>query len=169
MNLPKQETQTPQNINKKLTTLSVFGNWGVSQGLIDNNPFLGMKFSVKKSIHFRKPFTADELRKILNPKIYFEWTINFKHTFRPDRITNQLTYYWVFLIGIFSGMRTNEICQLKCKDIKKNNKIWFMFVEDSEEIKVKTEKTIRKIPVHPQLIELGFIDYVVKRKKKKKL
>ena len=43
-----------------------------------------------------------------------------------------------------------------------------MFVEDSEETKVKIENAIRKIPVHPQLIELGFIDYVVNLKKIKK-
>ncbi len=58
MNLPEEEIQTPQNINKKLTKLSVFVNWGVRQGLIDTNPFLGMKFSVKKSVHSRKPLTS---------------------------------------------------------------------------------------------------------------
>ncbi len=40
-----------------------------------------------------------------------------------------------------------------------------MFVEDSEETRVKTENAIRKVPVHPQLIELGFLDYVVTLKK----
>ena len=43
-----------------------------------------------------------------------------------------------------------------------------MFVEDSEETRVKTENAIRKVPVHPQLIELGFLDYVVTLKKQKK-
>ena len=83
-NLPEKETQTPQNINKRLTTLSVFGNWGVRQGLLVSNPFCGMKFSVKKQSHTRKPFTVDELRKILEPKTYFKWTINFQHKFMPD-------------------------------------------------------------------------------------
>ena len=52
------------------------------------------------------------------------------------------------------------MCQIRVIDIKKVDKIWFMFVEDSEETKVKTENAIRKVPVHPQLIELGFIEYV---------
>ena len=43
-----------------------------------------------------------------------------------------------------------------------------MFVEDSEDTKVKTESSIRKIPVHPQLIDLGFIDYVANLKRRKK-
>ena len=45
---------------------------------------------------------------------------------------------------------------------------WFIFVEDSEETKVKTEKAIRKVPVHPQLIDLGFVDYVTAQKKSKR-
>ena len=83
-------------------------------------------------------------------------------------MNNKLPYYWVFLLGIFSGMRTNEMCQLRLSDLKKVDKIWFMFVEDSENTKVKTESSIRKIPLHPQLIELGVIYYVGKLRKKKK-
>ena len=108
------------------------------------------------------------LRKILKPEKFFKWTINFKHPFRPDRVTNQLPYYWIFPLGIFSGMRTNEMCQLRLSDIKKVNNIWFLHIEDSEEIRVKTESAIRKVPVHPQLIDLGFIDYTTSLKKSKK-
>ena len=43
-----------------------------------------------------------------------------------------------------------------------------MFVEHSEETRVKTESSIRKVPLHPQLIDMGFIDYVGNLKKKKK-
>lgn len=62
MNLSDEETQSPQNINKKLTKLVAFGNWGVRQGILSSNPFSGMKFSVKKQSRSRNPFTADELR-----------------------------------------------------------------------------------------------------------
>ena len=167
-NLPEKETQTLQNINKRLTKLSVFANWGVRQGLIVSNPFSGMKFSVKKQPHSRKPFTAEDLRIILDPETYHKWTINFRHSFMPNRSTHQLPYYWIFLLGIFSGMRTNEMCQLRLIDIKKVENIWFIFVEDSEETRVKTENAIRKVPVHPQLIDIGFIDYVSKLKRSKK-
>jgi integrase len=167
-NLPEKETQTPQNINKRLTKLSVFANWGVRQGLLFSNPFSGMKFSVKKQPHSRKPFTAEDLRIILDPETYHKWTVNFQHKFMPNRSTHQLPYYWIFLLGIFSGMRTNEMCQLRLIDIKKVENIWFIFVEDSEETRVKTENAIRKVPVHPQLIDMGFVDYVSKLKRSKK-
>ena len=168
LNLSQKETQTPQNINKRLSKLSVFGNWGVRQGLLLTNPFSGMKFLVKKQPNRRQPFTTDDLKKILKPETYLNWTINFEHPYKIHKVNNKLPYYWVFLLGIFSGMRTNEMCQLRLSDLKKADKIWFMFVEDSENTKVKTESSIRKIPLHPQLIELGFIDYVGNLRKKKK-
>ena len=168
LNLSQKETQTPQNINKRLSKLSVFGNWGVRQGLLLTNPFSGMKFLVKKQPNRRQPFTTDDLKKILKPETYLNWTINFEHPYKIHKVNNKLPYYWVFLLGIFSGMRTNEMCQLRLSDLKKVDKIWFMFVEDSENTKVKTESSIRKIPLHPQLVELGFIDYVGNLRKKKK-
>ena len=168
LELSQKEIQTPQNINKRITKLSVFGNWGVRQGLLITNPFSGMKFSVKKQPHTRQPFTADELRKIFKPETYLKWTIHFSHPYRKNRVSNQLPYYWIILLGIFSGMRTNEMCQLRLIDIKKQNNIWFIFIEDSEETKVKTENAIRKVPLHPQLIDLGFVDYVTTQKKSKR-
>ena len=168
LKLSQKEIQTPQNINKRITKLSVFGNWGVRQGLLITNPFSGMKFSVKKQPHTRQPFTADELRKIFKPETYLKWTIHFSHPYRKDRVSNHLPYYWIFLLGIFSGMRTNEMCQILLSQVKKEKGIWFIFIEDSEETKVKTENAIRKVPVHPQLIDLGFVDYVTAQKKSKR-
>ena len=171
LNLSQKETQTPQNINKRIGKLSVFANWGVRQGLLITNPFSGMKFLLKKQPNKRQPFNNKDLRIILNPETYFKWTTEFEHPFRKGRAIYNMPYYWIFLVGIFSGMRTNEIAQLRTQDIKKEKNIWFMFVSESEETKVKTENAIRKVPIHPQLTELGFVDYVgnVKRKKKDRI
>ena len=65
-------------------------------------------------------------------------------------------------------MRTNEMCQILLSQVKKEIGIWFIFIEDSEETKVKTQNAIRKVPVHPQLIDLGFVDYETTQKKSKR-
>ena len=159
LNLPEDKTQTPLNINKKLTKLSAFGNWGVKQGLISANPFRDMKLEVKKSRTQRQPFTLAELKKILKPELYLDNTINYSHPiYKSGGVKNGLPYYWVFILGIFSGLRTNEMAQMRLEDIKKESNIWFLHVEESEQTRVKTLNAIRKVPVHPQLIDLGFID-----------
>ena len=169
LNLPDKETQTPQNINKRLTKLSSFGNWGVRQGLLNANPFRDMKLEVKKQLTQSKPFSIADLRDILKPEIYLDWTVNYKHSiYNEGGAKNQMPYYWIFPLGILSGLRTNEMCQLRLSDIRKENGVWFMHVEESEQTRVKTENAIRKVPVHPQLIDLGFIDYVGNLKRKRK-
>ena len=79
-NLPENETQTNQNINKRLTKLTTFGHWCIKQGLISSNPFKDMKLSVRKTPSKKRvPFSVKELREILKPEIYLDWTINYKH------------------------------------------------------------------------------------------
>ena len=79
-NLPENETQTNQNINKRLTKLTTFGHWCIKQGLISSNPFKDMKLSVRKTPPKKRvPFSVKELREILKPEIYLDWTINYKH------------------------------------------------------------------------------------------
>ena len=70
LDLPDKETQTTQNINKRLTKLSSFGNWGVRQGLLNANPFRDMKLEVKRQLSQRQPFSVGDLREILKTKIY---------------------------------------------------------------------------------------------------
>ena len=50
---------------------------------------------------------------------------------------------------------------MRIKDIVKENKVWMISVDESESDKrVKTRSSVRKVPVHPILISLGFIDYI---------
>ncbi len=170
LQLKNLKPQSRGNVNKYLTRLTTFLNFGVSQGYFKENYILGMKvpLSKKEGRKRREPFSPEDLKKILSPKTYLDWTVNFKKitsnqytSFTTVKsVKYQFPYYWSFLIGILSGMRTNEICQLRLEDIIQEKKIWMFKVDESENTRVKTESGIRKVCVHPNLISLGFIDYV---------
>ncbi|WP_288841832.1 site-specific integrase [uncultured Deefgea sp.] len=81
--------------------------------------------------------------------------------------------FWLPHLALFTGARANELCQLNPQcDIRKDTEsgIWFLDItsdsEGHEEIKksVKNRVSRRRVPVHPTLIELGFIDYVAELK-----
>jgi len=57
-------------------------------------------------------------------------------------------------------MRTDETSQLLIGDIIKKENVWMFSIDETEGKSVKTTSSIRKVPVHPTLISLGFIDYV---------
>lgn len=69
---------------------------------------------------------------------------------------------WIPLIALYNGMRQGEICQLFCDDIIEQDGIqcFRITVNQIRHQAVKNEQSRRVIPIHPTLIELGFIDYV---------
>ena len=170
MKLKDVKPQSRVNVNKCLTRLTTFMRFGVSQGYIKENYIDGMKIPISKKEERKKrePFSPEDLVKILNPKTYLNWTIDYKKissnqytTFKTTKNVKLGTpYYWSFLVGIFSGMRTNETSQLRIDDIVKEGNVWMIIIDETEGKRVKTTSSIRKVPVHPQLISLGFIKYV---------
>ena len=69
-------------------------------------------------------------------------------------------YNWIPKIGLLSGARMNEICQLAPDDVKKINGVWVfdMLTEDEEQTR-KASGSRRIVPVHSRLIRAGFIDW----------
>lgn len=75
--------------------------------------------------------------------------------------------YWLPLVGLFTGARVNEVCQLNPQcDIRQESGIWFFdFTEDSDGdsgvVKtIKTANSKRRVPIHSALVTLGFFKYV---------
>lgn len=68
--------------------------------------------------------------------------------------------FWLPLLGLYTGGRISELCQLEISDIKKYGDIWGISIDDEEEKQIKTDASERLIPLHPQLIELGFLHYL---------
>jgi len=76
--------------------------------------------------------------------------------------------YWLPLIGLFTGARVNEICQLNPqKDILQDTEsgTWHFWITKDTEADGRIKKSVktgdsRKVPIHKKLIALGFLKYV---------
>ncbi|MGZ8220353.1 MAG: DUF6538 domain-containing protein [Methylobacter sp.] len=80
-------------------------------------------------------------------------------------------YCWLPLIGLYTGARINEICQLNpAHDIRHDADTgiyYFHFTDAGETAKgvsksIKTHSSKRIVPIHSKLIELGFLTYVAR-------
>lgn len=99
-----------------------------------------------------KAFNDDELKKMFHPLFLAE--------------AEKPADFWLPLLGLFTGARLNELCQLDTMDIQNHNGIWAIrFVDDAPDKSLKTNASNRLIPIHPTLLELGFLDYVTDAKK----
>lgn len=78
--------------------------------------------------------------------------------------------FWLPHLGLFTGARVNEICQLNPQtDILKDpdSGIWYFWITTKTEGDPRIRKSVktqeaRKVPIHKKLISLGFLDYLAK-------
>ena len=128
-----------------------------------NNPFAGVKvFGSSRKTQDRRPFKIRELKAIFSQPV-FQGSHSIKRRNSPGPNIYRDHFYWPAILSLFSGMRADEIANLKVTDIKsteiKGERKPYFDVPGT-----KTENALRELPVHPTLIELGFMDYVEAQK-----
>jgi len=126
-----------------------------SNDLIHENPFKEVKLiKPSRTEKARVSFTSEEIEKIFDSPV-------FKTGFRPKGGAGEAAA-WLPLIAYMTGMRLEEIGQLTIDDIKRQDEIWFFNLDHAPHKGqvLKNESSRRQIPIHPRLIELGFLDLV---------
>jgi integrase len=68
--------------------------------------------------------------------------------------------YWVPLIAAYSGMRREEIAGIGVDYIKEDNGVVFFDVITTTDRRIKTAASKRRVPVHDDLMKLGFLEVV---------
>jgi integrase len=105
-----------------------------------------------------------EVEKLMNSAVMAEYAEDAKQAHK----------YWLPMIGLFTGARVNEICQLNPQyDIVEDEKtgVWYFNLTeetpggDGVDKSHKNESSKRKVPIHSKLIELGLLDYCERAKK----
>ncbi len=68
---------------------------------------------------------------------------------------------WASLLRLYTGARASEVGQLLIKDVFEEDGIPCLRISDEgEHQKVKTEVSLRTVPLHPELLKIGFLDWV---------
>lgn len=146
MNVPVADRIAARTVNKLMSRLSAVLKWAQRNQMITSNPAEGLQISIKgKAADERKVYDASDLQRLAK-------NLPTPEGKRPER-------YWIPLIGLFSGMRLNEICQLDTDDVKPFEGVWCFHIHNGGDKRLKTVASERIIPVHPYLIEHGFLEY----------
>jgi len=141
-------------VNHHLARLSGFFSWCVDGEYITANPVANMGLeSDSKVSEERETYSKEELEKIitsLQQKNLCAWA--------PYKL-------WIPLIMLYCGCRQNEACQLFVSDIvEQDGVLCFSFAENEETgARVKNVSSIRTTPIHPILLQMGFLSYVEQR------
>lgn len=120
--------------------------------LIDHNP-PGTKPEVKA-------FTNSDLAAIFSGYIYTGTNIGESKKLFPYQ-------FWLPLLGLYTGGRLNELCQIDTKDISqdRDSGIWTIDIMDEPDDKphsksLKNKPSRRIMPIHSELIRMGLLEFV---------
>jgi integrase len=160
--------QTPANTNKQLIVLNTLLNYAKANAFIDENHASGVSIKIERTEKPRVSFDVIALNAIFSSPIYSD-----RH--RPKAGAGEAAY-WLPLLALFTGARLEELGQLHPSDVMEESyfdsnrhtaKAWIIRIRSSVEAgqKVKNLGSNRRVPIHSELVRLGFIAYASKAKK----
>ncbi|EMK3392262.1 tyrosine-type recombinase/integrase [Vibrio parahaemolyticus] len=124
--------------------------------LIEKNVFKAIKAPksrVAKASQQRDRWQLKELKKLFSSSEYRKKDVQFN---------------WTTKIQLYHGCRPSEVCQLTTSDIQIIEGVPCITISDSEaEQRLKTSNALRIVPLHNQLINEGFLEYVQGRREQK--
>lgn len=136
----------PKTINTKMTFLSSFLNYCVREQFLNFNVARGLVIKTNEPTFMdRDTWSNKELQMLIDGIQQYKEYESYK--------------YWIPLVGMFSGMRLNEICCLRVEDVVERKSIW-CFEVSHDAHRLKTKGSERVVPIHQQLIDLGLLDYL---------
>lgn len=134
-----------KSVNKHVARIGSLLKYCNEQGMIPNNPATGLQIAEKQR--------ADQERNVYSLGDIKNIVANLPRAVdAPER-------YWIPLIGLYSGLRLNEICQLHVEDVISVDGHWCFDINDAGDKRLKNDASTRVIPIHPNLIDLGLIRY----------
>lgn len=141
-----------ETINNHMAMFQRFGDWAERHGYTPSKVFDRMKVAKpKKPAQGRKDYTLEQ-----TSMLYAELTRNHSGLVKKD------DHKWGALLGLFTDARLNEIAQLEVADVCHEDGIWHLNITDDGDDKkrLKANASRRKVPLHSELIKLGFVDWV---------
>ena len=152
------------NTNNRLMVLGVIFSYAHLNDLIVINPSSRVRVEDKrKAVEKRLNFEEHHLKAIFSGPVHAEGL-------RPKSGGGDGAY-WIPLLALYTGARLNELGQLRPQDVYEETyrdqagqlqSAWVVRItsDEADGLTVKTSSSVRRVPVHTQLIKLGFIDYV---------
>ncbi|WP_461314916.1 DUF6538 domain-containing protein [Bradyrhizobium embrapense] len=148
-------------VNKQLGAVQAIAGWGHHHGLVPDhvswaNPFDEMRLEEEQSD--REPYSVDDLNAIFAHML----------TVKLPRAAGRDAGKWLPLLGAFTGGRLAELGGLRVSDVTEEDGCALLWIRQDRKAgrRLKTANAERVVPVHPQLIALGFLEHVAALRRK---
>ncbi len=147
-----EKGQAVATTNKYLQVYGNFFGWCKRHGYVQANPFEGISLrETRRAQEQREAFSFEDVPIVLE-----------RAAEQSTKKNRPMQYYkWVPLIAAYSGLRLNEICQLYKDDVQEvDGALCFVINDKYEGQRLKTTAAARTIPVHQEILDAGFVEYI---------
>lgn len=147
--------KTPKTARDRLTAIKSLLKFATDTlEWLPKQPWRGLDIKATTT-HKRRPWSAEELAAL------FGTTLHQRGTLPEHPYAGGMAAYWVPLLGLFTGARLGELCQLRTVDVQMVGGLpALVLTDDGEEQSIKSEAGHRTVPIHSELLRLGFLEYV---------
>lgn len=151
-------------IDKLIIRLGVLHEFAFKKGLTKIHPDTPERSAPDRNPPGKKPvekaFTKTDLQAIFSGYLYTGSELKKSNALFPYQ-------FWLPVLGLYTGGRLNELCQLDTEDVckKEPEGIWTISMTDDELDRplpksLKNQSSRRVLPIHSELIRMGFLTFV---------
>lgn len=121
--------------------------------VIPKSPWVGLDIKSKTTVR-RHPWSDAELVTLFSHPIWQTGQVP------QDTKAGGAAAYWIPLLALYTGARCSELCQLTVSNVAEQAGVAVLTITDEGAgQQVKSAAGIRVVPVHHELIRLGFMRY----------
>lgn len=151
----RESCKTPKTARDRLTAIKSLQKYAFKTlKWIPERPWEGLDIKARTT-NPRRPWLDAELNALFSTPLHTAYELP------RESQAGKAAAYWIPLIGLFTGARLGEVCQLRTDDIQEEEGFpIFVLTDDGEDQRIKSESGHRRVPIHSELIRLGFLGYV---------
>lgn len=154
------QLKSATTVNKLMSLVGGIISQAERDGVLDKqsppyvNPFTrNMQLRSLDDRDAREQFDHSDLTAIFTSPVY-------SNNLRPEAGGGAASF-WFPLIALLSGMRLDEISQLRLCDLRQDDESgrWFFDIGRTGGRRTKTNSSIRRVPLHLELMRIGLLNY----------
>ncbi len=138
-------------VGRHLIAIKALLKYCAEQDWVTSNVATGLKppKDTRPKASKRRPFTREERNQLLAYVISLD----------KDGANGDMP--WLIRLAAYTGCRAEELAQLGRKNVRQEDSVWIVEVDDLDDRAVKNDESVKKIPLHPAICD-DFVAWVGK-------
>lgn len=146
--------------------------WAQRHGYCKEPPLAGLVIDLPKKSKGKKgriPFEASDAVTLFTSPT-FTGCAGPRRRFNAGPFFIRDATFWIPILGFYTGARLSELVQLHLSDVFIDGPIPFIDINENNtpgapgsQKHVKSQAGVRKVPIHADLVDLGFLEFVADR------